>query len=63
MSSESIYAPILKKISEYKENLKDHMSTGGAKSMEEYNLLVGEYKCLEKIHEDILDIEQRFIND
>ncbi len=39
------------------------MSTGGAKSMEEYNLLVGEYKCLEKIQEDILDIEQRFIND
>ena len=31
--------------------------------MEEYNLLVGEYKCLEKIQEDILDIEQRFIND
>ena len=63
MSSESIYAPILKKIIDYKENLKDHLPTGGAKSMEEYNLLVGEYKCLEKIQEDILDIEQRFIND
>ena len=44
MSSVSIYAPLLKKIIDYKENLKDHMSTGGAKSMEEYNLLVGEYK-------------------
>ena len=63
MSSESIYAPLLKKIIDYKENLKDPLSTGGAKNMEEYNLLVGEYKCLEKIQEDILDIEQRFIND
>ena len=63
MTSESIYAPLLKKILAYKESIKDHMSTGGAKSMEEYNLLVGEYKCLEKIQEDILDIEQRFIND
>jgi len=63
MSSESIYAPLLKKILDYKENLKDHISTGGAKSMEDYNLLVGEFKCLEKIQEDILDIEKRFIND
>ena len=63
MSSESIYAPLLTKVLEYKEDIKNHLSSGGAKSMEEYNLLVGEYKCLEKIQEAILDIEQRFIND
>jgi len=63
MSSESIYSPILKKIIDYKENLKDHMSSGGAKNMEEYNLLVGEYRCLNKIQEDILDIEKRMVDD
>ena len=63
MSSESIYSPILKKIIDYKENLKDHMSAGGAKNMEEYNLLVGEYRCLNKIQEDILDIEKRMVDD
>ena len=63
MTSESIYAPLLKKILDYKESIKDHMSTGGAKSMEEYASMVGEYRCLNKIHEDILDIEKRYIND
>jgi hypothetical protein len=56
MSSESIYAPLLTKV-------LNHLSSGGAKSMEEYASMVGEYRCLNKIHEDILDIEKRYIND
>ena len=63
MSSESIYAPLLTKVVEYKEDIKNHLSSGGAKSMEEYASMVGEYRCLNKIHEDILDIEKRYIND
>jgi len=63
MSSESIYSPLLKKILEYKEDIKNHLTSGGAKSMEDYAGMVGEYRCLNKIHEDILDIEKRFIND
>ena len=63
MSSESIYSPILKKILDYKEDIKNHLTSGGAKSMEEYEGMVGEYRCLNKIHEDILDIEKRYIND
>jgi hypothetical protein len=63
MSSESIYSPLLKKILDYKEDIKNHLTSGGAKSMEEYAGIVGEYRCLNKIHEDILDIEKRYIND
>ena len=63
MSSESIYSPLLKKILDYKEDIKNHLTSGGAKSMEEYAGMVGEYRCLNKIHEDILDIEKRFIDD
>jgi len=63
MSSETVYTPILKKILDYKENLREHIASGSAKNMEEYSLLVGEYRCLNKIEEDILDIEKRFIND
>ena len=46
-----------------KEDIKNHLTSGGAKSMEEYASMVGEYRCLNKIHEDILDIEKRYIND
>jgi len=63
MSSESIYAPLLTKVLEYKDDIKTHLTSGGAKSMEEYASMVGEYRCLNKIHEDILDIEKRYIND
>jgi hypothetical protein len=63
MSSESIYSPLLKKILDYKEDIKNHLTSGGAKSMDEYAGMVGEYRCLNKIHEDILDIEKRYIND
>jgi hypothetical protein len=63
MSSESIYSPLLKKILDYKEDIKNHLTSGGAKSMEEYAGMVCEYRCLNKIHEDILDIEKRYIND
>ena len=63
MSSESIYAPLLTKVLEYKEDLKEHLAGGGAKTIEEYARCVGEYKCLKKLQEDILDIEKRFIDD
>ena len=32
MTSESIYAPLLKKILEYKDDIKDHLTSGGAKT-------------------------------
>tara|TARA_R110002020_G_scaffold44320_2_gene127942 strand:+ start:1371 stop:1562 length:192 start_codon:yes stop_codon:yes gene_type:complete len=63
MSSESIYAPLLTKVLEYKEDIKTHLAAGGAKTIEDYASMVGEYRCLNKIHEDILDIEKRYIND
>ena len=61
--SETAYTPILKRIKDYKEDLKEHLAGGGAKTIEEYARCVGEYKCLKKLQEDILDIEKRFIDD
>ena len=63
MSSDSIYSPILKKISDYKEDLKEHIASGNANDMNEYSRMVGEYRWLNKLHEDILDIEKRIVND
>ena len=63
MSSDSIYSPILKKISDYKEYLIEHIASGNANDMNEYSRMVGEYRCLNKLHEDILDIEKRIVND
>ena len=61
--SETAYTPILKRITDYKEDLKEHLAGGWAKTIEEYARCVGEYKCLKKLQEDILDIEKRFIDD
>ena len=61
--SDTAYSPILKRITDYKEDLNEHLAGGGAKTIEEYARCVGEYKCLKKLQEDILDIEKRFIDD
>ena len=63
MANETAYSTILNKIIDYKEDVNEHLASGGAKTMEEYSLLVGEYRCLRRLQEDILDIEKRFIND
>jgi|TARA_R100001443_G_scaffold115175_1_gene132327 hypothetical protein len=61
--SEDIYAPIIKKIIDYKEQLKEHIASGNANDMSEYSRMVGEYRCLIKIHQDLLDIQKNYNND
>ena len=49
--------------SRYFQELQDMQSDKKSKDRLAILSMVGEYRCLNKIHEDILDIEKRYIND
>ena len=62
-NNDTIYSPIKAKVREYMKALADHMACGGCKSFEEYREAVGKVDALAQVERDILDLEERFIND
>lgn len=52
---------LLIQIDERKSSIAQFLANGGAKSFEEYCRCVGEYSALNKVMDDIKDVEQRFI--
>ena len=62
-NNDTIYSPIKAKGREYMNALADHMACGGCKSFEEYREAVGKVDALAQVERDILDLEERFIND
>ncbi len=43
--------------------LADHMACGGCKSYEEYREAAGKVDALAQVERDIIDLEERFINE
>jgi hypothetical protein len=41
----------------------EHLANGGAKSYEDYCRATGEYTALQRMEDDIKDLEKRFIAD
>ena len=62
-NNDTIYSPIKAKVREYMNALADHMACGGCKSFEVYREAVGKVDALAQVERDILDLEERFIND
>ena len=54
---------IKKKISEYKEELKDHLAMGGVSDYSEYMRLVGRHETLNLLGADLGEIEKRLIEE
>tara|TARA_R110002012_G_scaffold164326_1_gene326723 strand:+ start:144 stop:332 length:189 start_codon:yes stop_codon:yes gene_type:complete len=52
---------IKKKISDYKEELKDHLAGGGVSDHSAYMRLVGRHEALNLLEADLDEIEKRFI--
>lgn len=52
---------LLSRIDERKSSIELFLANGGAKNYEDYCRAVGEYSALNKIGDDIKDVEQRFI--
>lgn len=61
--SESIYAPIKRRIREFMNEAADHLASGGATNFEEYIRMVGRVDALALIEREILDIEERIIDE
>ena len=61
--NDTVYSPIRTKIREYLNALADHMACGGCKSFEEYRDAGGKVEALAAIERDIIDLEEKFIND
>lgn len=60
---DTIFTFLLRNIAEQKTALELHLATGGAKSYEDYCRSVGEYTALQRVHDDVKDLEKRFIAD
>ena len=56
------FTPLKIKIREYMNIAADHMAAGGCASMEEYSRMVGKVEALALIERDILDFEQKYID-
>lgn len=58
---DTVFALLLRDISEKREAIKEHLAGGGATTFEAYCLLVGEYSALVRVEDDIKRLEERFI--
>ena len=59
---ESIFAPIKKRIRDYMNEAADHLASGGAQNFEEYQRMVGRVDALDLLERDIIEIEERMID-
>jgi sigma54-dependent transcription regulator len=58
-----ILESLKKKIREYMNEGADHLASGGAQNMEEYNRMVGRIEGLAIIERDMIELEQKYIAD
>lgn len=60
---DTIFTYLLRSINERKHALQEGLASGGAKNYEEYCRMVGEYSALQRVEDDVKDLEKRFIAD
>lgn len=60
---DTIFTYLLRSLTERKTALQEGLATGGAKNYEEYCRMVGEYSALQRLEDDVKDLEKRFIAD
>lgn len=58
-----IIEALKKKIRDYMNEGADHLASGGAQNMEEYNRMVGRIEGLAIIERDMVELEQKYIAD
>lgn len=60
---DTVFAFLLRSINEQKEAIRDMLASGGAKTYEDYCRSTGEFAALQRMFDDIKDLEKRFIAD
>jgi len=63
MNEQSVFKPLRDKIRAYMNDIADHMAGGGCQNHEEYIRLVGKVEALALLERDLIDYEQRFIQE
>ena len=48
-------------LSEYKNEISDYLASGYAKNMEEYNRMVGKVELINRLSDDVEQLEKRYI--
>jgi hypothetical protein len=56
-----IIAAIMERVEAMKSANELFLASGGAKSFEDYCRIVGEYSALQKVEQELKDLEQRYI--
>lgn len=60
---DTIFTYLLRGLHERKQALQEGLANGGAKNYEDYCKMVGEYSALQRLEDDVKDLEKRFIAD
>jgi hypothetical protein len=63
MTEQSIFKPFRDKIRGYMNDIADHMAGGGCADHEEYIRLVGKVEALALLERDLIDYEERFMQE
>jgi hypothetical protein len=61
--NDTVFTLLLRGLTERKQALQESLAGGGAKNYEEYCRMVGEYAALQRLEDDVKDLEKRFIAD
>lgn len=59
----TVFALLIRSINERKQALQESLASGGAKNYEDYCRMVGEYAALQRMEDDVKDLEKRFVAD
>lgn len=63
MMESTVFVLLLRSTAEQKQALSEHLVQGNAKSYEDYCRIVGEYFALQRVEDEIKELEKRFIAD
>lgn len=59
----TVFTLLLRSTGERKQALQESLASGGARNYEDYCRMVGEYAALQRMEDDVKDLEKRFIAD
>jgi len=60
---DTVFALMTRAINERKEDVLNHLSSGGAKSYDEYTHMTGMLRALVYIEDELKELEKRFIEE
>jgi hypothetical protein len=59
----TVFALLHRNIEEQKEDIKEYLASGGAKNYDEYCRAHGQYVALDRMTDNLKELEKRFIAD